>query len=56
MTFDENVADREPPQLGGFFIWLDINCRGGSPWPPVPPTRAATEGHPYSCCLKGLKQ
>jgi len=19
MTFDENVADREPPQLGGFF-------------------------------------
>jgi hypothetical protein len=22
MTFDENVADREPPQLGGFFIWL----------------------------------
>lgn len=20
MTFDENVADREPPQLGGFFI------------------------------------
>jgi hypothetical protein len=20
MTFDENGADREPPQLGGFFI------------------------------------
>jgi len=20
MTFDENAADREPPQLGGFFI------------------------------------
>jgi len=20
MTFDENEADREPPQLGGFFI------------------------------------
>jgi len=20
MTFDENVADREPPELGGFFI------------------------------------
>jgi hypothetical protein len=24
MTFDENGADREPPDLGGFFILCDL--------------------------------
>jgi len=38
MTFDENVADREPPQFGGFFIWQlkpdlgTVSTTRGSGW------------------------
>jgi hypothetical protein len=35
MTFDENVADREPPQLGGFFIGQKIGCFSVQPLCPL---------------------